>query len=108
MSDPIEKLVADVSFPRAGELFAVFLLPFERNDFSSFGDVSEKVTVVDRSYRGDVWRCLASDASRVVAERIYGGSWKGEKPTIFYRPECRFDDVSLIASVLPLGNSDAA
>lgn len=102
MDDPIQKLVQQVSFPRAGEMFSVVLLPFTRDvPTGVLGETIEKVTTEDRSYRTDIFKCLASDAVRVVAQRVYGG-YRGEAHHIFYRPECRFDDVSLIAPALGL------
>jgi hypothetical protein len=102
MADAIDKLIQEVSFPREGELFSLVLLPFTRDvPAGMFGDTTEKVTVEDRSYRDSVFRCLASDALRVVAVRVFGG-YAGDRPHIFYRPQCRFDDVSLIAPALGL------
>lgn len=105
MSDPIDRLVQELSFPRAGELFAVVLNPHERIvSAGSFGSETI-VKQQDRSYFDVVFRCLASDASRVVGISVYGGWSKDAR--IFMRHECRFDDVSLIAPALGLTEKPA-
>lgn len=102
--DAVNRLIAEVSFPSAGEHFAVVLLPFTREvPVGMFSETVEKVTTEDRSYRDDIWKCLASDASRVVAQRVFGGYGPSEQPHIFYRPECRFEDVSALLPALGLG-----
>lgn len=105
MSDAIDKLIAKVSFPSAGEFFSVVFIPFERDEPSFMGGTAEKVLVQDRSYRDDIFQCLASDASRVVAKKLTGYQFK--EPHIFYRPEWQFDDVSALLPALGLSDEAA-
>lgn len=108
MTDPIDKLIAKVSFPRAGELFGAVNIPTTRDEMS-MGGAAVKVTSIDNSYRSDIFRCLSADAIRVVGVKVSGHSLSSAKPTILHRDQWRFDDVSLIVESLGIEKStDAA
>lgn len=104
MKNPIDKLISDVSFPREGEMFGVVFIEKSREElvFDKDGGMAVKtMTMTDRSYRENIFVCIASDANRVVGKNMYGVSWVKE-PKLFHRTEWRFDDVSALLPALGL------
>lgn len=88
MSTPIDNLIAAVNFPAKGEYFSCVCTGWP-----------------DNSYKEDVFECLASDASRVVAKRLTNAF--SDKPHVFFRPDWRFDDVSGLLEALGIGQAKA-
>jgi hypothetical protein len=76
--------------PLPGMYFYTAVNPFERSVEDMYGDV-QTITTTDRSYRGDVFYCMATDDSYILAERVFGGS--NYEPHMFSRGEYTFSPV---------------
>lgn len=76
--------------PQAGMYFYVAVRSFEREVDDNFGNV-KTLMVQDRSYRGDVFYCMATDDSYIVAERVLGGI--SYEPHLFSRMDHDFDPI---------------
>ena len=101
--NPISKMIADVTFPVAGQLFGPVLIPRKREAGNLDGTITI-TTPTDNSYNSSIFKCLASDACRVVGCEVYDsrGPVIIEKRQVFLRSDWRFDDVSVIAGALGL------
>lgn len=87
----LEEQIKEASFPVSGNVFAVF--PKERDIHRRMSDgtvVVEKI--VDRDYRQSVFKCMESDATRIVCREI-GRDPLIDKPIIFHRSEWRIDNI---------------
>jgi hypothetical protein len=80
----MESLIANVTFPRKGDFFSMVCTGWK-----------------DNSYKDTIFKCTASDASRVVCEVVHGAAWH-TKPQVFYRADWQFDDVSALLEALGL------
>lgn len=95
----INEKIKEMSFPKSGDLFAVFpLIGLIANRQTGDGTTIQE-TRVDRSYREDVFQCLESDATRVVCRKIDKDEY-GKKPIVFHRSEWRIDNINHLLPAL--------
>jgi hypothetical protein len=92
VSNQVQKMIADVSFPKSGDFFAVAFIDREIEDFDFMSGAVVKRKITDRSYRTEIFQCLNSDATRVIGRVVHGMDFSGQ-PKIFHRAEWRMDDV---------------
>ena len=62
--------------PSKGELFYIRFLPKTRIIEDGCG-VATAVKMEDGSYRGNIFRMVASDDRMIVAVTVYGEDWRG-------------------------------
>lgn len=76
------KIIQELSFPGPGDFFAI-----------------SSIDKSDKSYRENIFQCLESDATRVVARNVHGYEY-GNGVKIFHRIEWRIDNVNHLLPAL--------
>ena len=83
--------------PDSDTLFYVSVRPRTSPQWRAddFGDAHVKnVLIEDRSFREDVFRCVARDSTHLVAKKVAGlGSSYWEKPRLFFCSDYTFSPV---------------
>ena len=78
--------------PVKGQCFYVRFNPKERVLMGDFGSADKVIKVQDGSYKNNIFRCLATDETHVVAEVVYGSSFSKEN-YLFVREDVTFSPV---------------
>jgi hypothetical protein len=80
--------------PTKGLLFYVFYKPRERVVAGEIFGPEKIIKQVDGSYRGQVFKCVATDDTYIVGQPVFGGySSHGDKPYMFARCDVDFAPV---------------
>jgi hypothetical protein len=78
--------------PLKDQFFYITFKPREKVVHGEMFGADKVITVRDGSYRGDIFRCIATDDTHIVAQRAYGG-WSNDKPYLFVREDATFSPV---------------
>jgi hypothetical protein len=78
--------------PLKDQFFYIRFKPREKVVHGEMFGADKVVTVRDGSYRADIFRCVATDDTNIVAQRVYGG-YSSDKPYLFVREDATFNPV---------------
>lgn len=94
-----QDLMKQLAFPSKGDIFGVKRKPISRDVEVHEGGATTAIKTVsfqDNSYSGSLFRCVASDALRVIGEYVINeySRLDPDKKKIFRRDQFIFEEIS--------------